>query len=75
MSIEEALSKPRIHQQWKPDELKIEHIPAEARAGLEKKGHKVNEVAGMGAAQIVIHRDEGFSAAADPRVHGKGAAW
>jgi len=75
MSIEEALARPRIHQQWKPDELKIERVPAEVRSSLEKKGHKVHEVEGMGAAQIVTHTDHGFSAAADPRVHGKGSAW
>jgi gamma-glutamyltranspeptidase/glutathione hydrolase len=75
MSIEQALAHPRIHQQWKPDELKIEHVPAEIRSGLEKKGHTVKEVEGMGAAQIVIRTADGFSAAADPRVHGKGAAY
>lgn len=75
MNIEQALAKPRIHQQWKPDELKLEHVPTEVRTALEKKGHAVREVNSMGAAQIVIRTKDGFSAAADPRVNGKGAAW
>lgn len=75
MDLEQALAKPRIHQQWKPDELKVEAVPAEVVSSLEKKGQKVRIVDSMGAAQIVIRNENGFSAAADPRVHGKAAAW
>jgi gamma-glutamyltranspeptidase/glutathione hydrolase len=75
MDLEEALAKPRIHQQWKPDELKVEAIPADIQEALQKKGHHVRTVNSMGAAQIVIRNEHGFSAAADPRVHGKAAAW
>jgi gamma-glutamyltranspeptidase/glutathione hydrolase len=53
MDIEQALAKPRIHQQWKPDELKLETIPADVQEALQKKGQNVRTVNSMGAAQIV----------------------
>jgi gamma-glutamyltranspeptidase / glutathione hydrolase len=75
MSIEEALAKPRIHHQWKPDELRVENVGDETIAVLKAKGHDVKQVQSMGAAQIVIRTVDGFSAAADPRVVGKASVW
>jgi gamma-glutamyltranspeptidase/glutathione hydrolase len=75
MDLTEALGKPRIHQQWKPDELKIENVPGDIQEALQKKGQNVRVVNSMGAAQIVIRNEHGFSAAADPRVQGKAAGW
>ncbi len=75
MDIGEAVAKPRIHQQWKPDELKLEALPGEVQAALRRKGHNVRLVDSMGAAQIVVRTENGFSAGADPRVQGKAAVW
>jgi gamma-glutamyltranspeptidase/glutathione hydrolase len=75
MDIEHALASPRIHDQWKPDELRVEKIPDSIRLELERKGHKVVVVNSMGAAQIVAATTNGFTAAHDPRVNGKAAVW
>ncbi len=46
-SLGEAVSAPRVHQQWIPDELVIEEappevsIPAAVDEGLRRRGHKV----------------------------------
>jgi len=40
MTIQEAVSAPRFHQQWQPDVLTIERaIPEDVREGLRRRGH------------------------------------
>jgi gamma-glutamyltranspeptidase / glutathione hydrolase len=75
MTIREALASPRIHHQWKPDELKVESLPAKVLEDLAVRGHKVKVVKGAGAAQIVSQSGKGFEAAHDPRLEGKAATW
>ena len=75
MTIDQALARPRIHHQWKPDELKIEAVPEEVSAELTRRGHHVTIVSSAGAAQIVAHKNGRFEAAHDPRLEGKAAAW
>lgn len=44
MTIDEAIDAPRVHHQYRPDELRIESkkpIANDARAGLAKRGHKI----------------------------------
>lgn len=72
MDIERALDQPRFHHQWNPDELRIEkRVPEEVRAELEKRGHKLNVVDSMGAAQAIAFGDQGFVGAPDPRGEGR----
>jgi gamma-glutamyltranspeptidase/glutathione hydrolase len=75
----EALAQPRFHQQWSPDELRIEKkFPAELRRDLERRGHKLKELDSMGACQAVGRTKDGkaFSGAPDPRVtDGKAAGF
>ncbi|NBP86699.1 MAG: gamma-glutamyltransferase, partial [Mycobacteriaceae bacterium] len=41
----DALAQPRFHQQWSPDELRIEKkFSTEVRRELERRGHKLNEL-------------------------------
>lgn len=76
MDIERALMQPRFHQQWKPDELRIEvSVAADVRAGLEKRGHKLNVVDSMGAAQAVGAGKGKFVGVADPRGEGRAAGY
>lgn len=75
MTAKEALAQPRIHQQWRPDELKVEKIPDAIRADLETRGHKVVVTGSMGAAQIVERNGDDFVAEHDPRLRGKAAVW
>lgn len=67
----EALAQPRFHQQWSPDELRIETtFPDAVRRELERRGHKLKELNSMGACQAVGRAKDGksFIGAHDPRV-------
>jgi gamma-glutamyltranspeptidase/glutathione hydrolase len=75
MPLENALRSPRLHHQWKPDELRAEILPEGVRDALLSRGHKVETVRGAGAAQIVIKSEARFEAAHDPRLKGKAAGW
>lgn len=76
MTIEQALAGPRVHHQWRPDELRVEKsLPAAVRDDLARRGHKLQTVDSAGAAQIVGWSPAGFSAAHDPRLDGKAAGW
>ncbi|MDH4573440.1 gamma-glutamyltransferase [Salinicola acroporae] len=69
MNIQSAVSAPRIHDQWLPDEIRIEDgISPDTIALLEAMGHKVSQQEAMGAAQsILIENDGTFTGGADPR--------
>jgi gamma-glutamyltranspeptidase/glutathione hydrolase len=74
----EALSKPRIHHQWSPDELMCDRTtPTELQKELVAMGHKVSPQNGMGISQVVGRTRDGhaFAGAADPRGHGAAAGW
>jgi gamma-glutamyltranspeptidase/glutathione hydrolase len=72
-----ALSKPRFHHQWSPDELRAERKLGERMiAALRARGHTVKVVESLGAAQAVgVHSSgRGYTGAHDPRVsNGKAA--
>ena len=75
MSVDEALRQPRFPQQWRPDELRTERLSAEVAEELERRGHKLNVVRGLGAAQIIGWTEDGFVGAHDPRLNGKAAGF
>lgn len=69
MNIQSAVSAPRIHHQWLPDEIRIEQgISPDTVRLLEEKGHKVVTGSAMGAIQSILIDAEGtLYGAADPR--------
>ncbi|KFF50593.1 gamma-glutamyltranspeptidase [Gammaproteobacteria bacterium MFB021] len=69
MNIQSAVSAPRIHHQWLPDEIRIEDgISPDTQALLEAMGHTLSQQEAMGAAQsILIEPDGTFTGGADPR--------
>ncbi|KGQ36673.1 gamma-glutamyltransferase [Gallibacterium genomosp. 1] len=70
MNVAEAISVPRIHHQWLPDELRIEEgISPDTIHLLQKEGYKVITKASMGRVQIVQSTEDGFFGASDPRNH------
>ncbi len=74
LPLDEALAQPRIHQQWVPDQLRIEKaLPAATRAALQKAGHELTEDTTFGASQAVGRGPggKGFVGASDPRTSGK----
>ena len=73
LPLDQALGAPRIHHQHLPDELYFEKdaLTPDARAALEKMGHKVVERSGyIGAAPTLLRRGAVWLGAADPRSGG-----
>ena len=78
MSIEEAVSAPRIHHQWLPDEIRIERAGADPETirRLEAMGHTVRVTTGtQGRAHSIVVDAAGVRIGfADPRDPDAGAA-
>jgi gamma-glutamyltranspeptidase/glutathione hydrolase len=78
MSPQEAISKPRLHHQWFPDELMYEKtVPAEIIASLQSRGHVMRELSSSSNSHIVAKnfKGPGFVGAADPRGDGSVQGW
>ena len=76
LPLEGALSLPRFHHQWSPDELRIEEgLDENSRQGLQQRGHQLKVVPRMGVTQLVRWEPltKEFVGACDPRVPGKAA--
>jgi gamma-glutamyltranspeptidase/glutathione hydrolase len=74
LDLHEALSRPRIHQQWQPDQLRIEKaLPADVRAALRQRGHRFFEETSYGSSHAVGRSPDGhgFVGASDPRTGGQ----
>ena len=68
MNIQAAVSMPRIHHQWLPDEIRIEQgVSPDTLDLLESMGHTVSQQEAMGAAQSILIEDGVFYGGADPR--------
>lgn len=73
MNAGEAVSAPRIHHQWLPDELRIQPFGLDTAtiAELKRRGHKVEQRSPWGNANaIVVTPDNKLEGAADPRGEG-----
>ncbi|MEC7376207.1 MAG: gamma-glutamyltransferase, partial [Pseudomonadota bacterium] len=69
MNIQTAVSVPRIHHQWLPDEIRIEQgISPDTVRILEERGHTVVGGSAMGAIQSILREEDGtLHGGADPR--------
>ncbi len=68
-----AVSAPRIHHQWLPDELRVEPwgLDAVTLEELRDRGHNIKETTPWGNANaIVVTADRTLEGAADPRGEG-----
>ncbi|MEX2169297.1 MAG: gamma-glutamyltransferase [Pirellulales bacterium] len=76
MPLHEAVAQPRIHHQWRPDQLFIEaKLDADVRSGLLDRGHKLEELDAGGVTQAIrwLPEERFFLGVHDPRVPGKAA--
>jgi gamma-glutamyltranspeptidase/glutathione hydrolase len=74
-SIGEAVSLPRVHHQWRPDEVVVEKaMPAEIVRALTARGHTVRVGPTSGSAQSILAIPDGYMGAADQRARGSLAA-
>lgn len=68
MNIAEATAAPRIHNQWLPDEIRIEEgLSPDTIRLLEQRGHKVEVKNAMGSTQSIMAVDGILAGASDPR--------
>jgi len=72
MNVQEAVSAPRIHHQWLPDELRVERgLSIDTVRILESRGHKVVVTPTSGSAQTIMVTPQGsLAGAADTRQRG-----
>jgi gamma-glutamyltranspeptidase / glutathione hydrolase len=78
MDLETALAQPRFHQQWQPDELRIEITVGETvLQELAKRGHNLARVQAIGSAQAVGRAADGrsFVGVSEPRGYGQAQGW
>jgi gamma-glutamyltranspeptidase/glutathione hydrolase len=76
MPLIQAVSEPRIHHQWRPDQLSIEaKLDPQVRAGLLDRGHTIEELDTGGVTQAIrwLPEESVFLGVHDPRVPGKAA--
>ncbi|WP_106478485.1 gamma-glutamyltransferase [Phytohalomonas tamaricis] len=68
MNIQAAVSVPRVHDQWSPEEIRIEQgISPDTINLLEAMGHTVVTKEAMGASQSIVIENGTFYGGADPR--------
>ncbi|HVV79167.1 MAG TPA: gamma-glutamyltransferase [Pseudolabrys sp.] len=75
MTIDQAVSAPRLHHQWMPDEVRVEpgFDPA-LLADLATRGHKIVPARPGTSANSIAVTKNGIVGAADPRTRGALAA-
>jgi gamma-glutamyltranspeptidase / glutathione hydrolase len=71
MGIGDAVSAPRLHNQWVPDQVYAEPgVPDDVLAALQARGDKVVAQRPFSSANsILVAPDGSFIGAADPRTH------
>lgn len=75
LSVDQAISQPRLHHQWRPDKLFVERaIDADLMEALSRRGHEIEVLERAGVAQAIVQLPAGeFVGVSDPRVPGKAA--
>jgi gamma-glutamyltranspeptidase / glutathione hydrolase len=75
MDVAAAVAAPRVHHQWLPDEVRVEHGFSDGTlAALRAKGHRIVEPLGSTSANSIAVTDKGLLGAPDPRSRGAAAA-
>ena len=69
MSIADAMAAPRIHHQALPDTIRYEEngLGAETRRELQRLGHGLALISGVGQANAILRVRGGWEAAVEPR--------
>jgi gamma-glutamyltranspeptidase / glutathione hydrolase len=75
MPIGSAISAPRLHQQWQPEDVYVEPgFPADVLDALEKRGHKIVPTQPHTSTNSIEVTADGYVGAADRRTRGSLAA-
>ena len=71
MNIATASATPRIHHQWQPDQLRVEHgLSPDTLELLGARGHAIAVKDPMGSTQSIMRTLDGFAGSSDPRTPG-----
>ncbi len=70
-----AVSAPRLHHQWQPDEVLLEQGAMHLDAALTGKGHRVRAASGLAATQALRWSTRGLEPGSDHRKHGVPAGY
>src|SRR5262249_19209271 len=71
MNVADAVTEPRMHHQWLPDEVLVERgFPRELMRALEARGHKVTDTLPRTSANSIVVTPDGIVGAADNRTRG-----
>jgi len=73
MDAGSAVAAPRLHHQWLPDKLRVEHwgFDAATLEELRRRGHQIEEQSGWGNGNLILLTPDGkLEGAADPRGEG-----
>ena len=69
MNIAEATHAPRIHDQWLPDEIRVEKaLNIDTVKKLESMGHTISPKSAMGSTQSIMMTPNGVYGSSDPRI-------
>jgi gamma-glutamyltranspeptidase/glutathione hydrolase len=75
MNIAEAVTAPRFHHQWLPDQARLERdVPEAIAQSLIKRGHVVTRPLPQTSTNSIMVTRSGLAGAADPRTRGALAA-
>jgi gamma-glutamyltranspeptidase / glutathione hydrolase len=75
MDVAAAVAAPRLHNQWLPDVVRVEHgFADDTLAALKAKGHQIVEPLGQTSANSILVTANGLLGAPDPRTRGAEAA-
>jgi gamma-glutamyltranspeptidase/glutathione hydrolase len=75
MNAAAAVAAPRLHNQWLPDEVRVENgFPSEVIDALRARGHNVLTPLPQTSANTIAITPEGLAGAPDPRTRGAFAA-
>jgi len=75
MNAAQAVDVPRVHDQWLPDEVRVEHgFPQSTLDALAAMGHKIVIPLGQTSANSIAVTENGKFGAPDPRTRGATAA-
>ena len=75
MPVGAAVSAPRLHHQWQPDEVYLEPgFPPDVLDALARRGHKLVPTPPFAATNSIMVTPQGYVGAADRRTRGSLAA-
>ena len=55
MTVQQAVDRPRLHHQWRPDTLYLERgFSPDTRALLEQRGHRLQDITSVASVEAIL---------------------